>query len=90
MPRVRWAVMTDTPTRAATMTDTELTARIETLESRLMHQEATLEELTITLLKQERLVAELAETIKRLETIIRTRLPDNLAQPGEETPPPHY
>ncbi len=72
------------------MTDTELTSRIEALETRLMHQEAALDELTDTLLKQERLVAEQAETIKRLETIIRTRLPANLAQPEEETPPPHY
>jgi SlyX protein len=90
MPGVRRAVMTDTPTATATMTTTELTARIETLETRLMHQEATLEELTNTLLKQERLLAEQAETIRRIETMVRTRLPDNLARPEEETPPPHY
>jgi SlyX protein len=72
------------------MTDTELTTRIEMLETRLMHQEDALDELTLTLLKQEKLVAEQTETIKRLENLIRTLTPANLAQPGEETPPPHY
>jgi SlyX protein len=72
------------------MTDTELTNRIEMLETRLMHLEDALDELTRTLLKQEKLVAEQAETIKRLETRIRTLAPPELAQPGEETPPPHY
>jgi SlyX protein len=72
------------------MNDTQLTNRIEALETRLMHQETALDELTHTLLKQERLVAEQAETIKRLEALLRTLAPSTLATPGEETPPPHY
>jgi SlyX protein len=72
------------------MTETELTTRIEILETRLMHQEGVLDELTRTLLKQEKLVAEQTETIKRLETRIRTLAPPNLEQPEEEPPPPHY
>ncbi len=72
------------------MTDTEVTARIDTLETRLMHLEAALDELTRTLLKQEQLAAQQAETIKWLETRIRTLAPTHLARPEEETPPPHY
>lgn len=72
------------------MTDTELTARIEILETRLMHQEATLDELTRTLLKQEQQVAENVETIRRLETLVKSVMPANQARPEDETPPPHY
>ncbi|MDH3561316.1 MAG: SlyX family protein [Gammaproteobacteria bacterium] len=72
------------------MTDTELIARIDALEIRLMHQETTLDELTRTLLKQETLAAQQADIIKRLETRIRTLTPSSLVRPEEETPPPHY
>ena len=38
------------------MNDTNLTSRIESLETRLMHQEASLDEIILTLLRQEQLV----------------------------------
>ena len=72
------------------MTEQELNARIETLEIRLLHQEAALEEITRTMLNQERLLKQQAETIERLEVQLRAVTPTPLASPDEETPPPHY
>jgi SlyX protein len=72
------------------MSDEEFSMHIEMLESRLMHQEATLEELTHTLLTQEERIREQSETIKRLSEQLRALLPSPLALPEEETPPPHY
>ena len=72
------------------MTDQELNARIETLEIRLLHQEAALEEITRTMLNQERLLKQQAETIERLEVQLRAVIPTPMASPEEETPPPHY
>jgi SlyX protein len=72
------------------MTDQDLTAHIESLESRLMHQEAAIEELTRTLVKQEQLVNRLVTTIDGLESQIRSLTAANLATSGEESPPPHY
>jgi SlyX protein len=72
------------------MTDDEFSRRMEMLENRLMHQEATLEELTHSLLTQEERIREQSETIKRLSEHVRALLPSPLALPEEETPPPHY
>jgi SlyX protein len=72
------------------MSNEEFSRRIEMLESRLMHREATLEELTHTLLTQEERIREQSETIKRLREQLRTSLPSPVALPEEETPPPHY
>ena len=72
------------------MTDTNLAARIELLETRLAHQEVAIEELTRTLLGQERLVREQAATIKRLESLIRALNPSTVEPPVEDSPPPHY
>lgn len=72
------------------MTDDKLNARIEALESRFLHQDAALEELTRSLLNQEQLLKQQTETIKRLEMQLRTLTPSPVATPEEETPPPHY
>jgi SlyX protein len=72
------------------MTDDELSLRIERLESRLMHQDAALEELTRMLLAQEERIREQSEMLKRLREHLRTFLPSPIAPPEQETPPPHY
>lgn len=72
------------------MPDTELQARLETVEIRLAHQEAALDEMTRVLLEQERLIREQAETIKRLELQLRATASSMIASRDEETPPPHY
>ena len=72
------------------MTGNELASRLESLELRLMHQEAAIEELTRTVLQQEQLIATQVIAIERLETMIRSLSDTSPANPGEEPPPPHY
>jgi uncharacterized coiled-coil protein SlyX len=71
------------------MTNKDLIARIETLESRLMHQEATIDELTRALLGQEQLVTSHKKAIETLENQLQSLTAASIMQPGEE-PPPHY
>ena len=72
------------------MTDNDLMMRIESLESRMMHQDATLDELTRTLLDQEQLLAKQVEIIKHLEEQLRGMSSSNPAANADEPPPPHY
>lgn len=72
------------------MIDNELVSRMEALESRLMHQEAAIEELTRTLLNQERQLADQAATIRQLESRLKTLKPVDIALSTDEIPPPHY
>jgi SlyX protein len=72
------------------MTDDELSDRIETLENRVMHQEAALEELTRILLAQEERIREQSDMLKQLREHLGNLLPSQLALPEEEAPPPHY
>ena len=69
---------------------TELANRLETLELKLMHHEASIEELTRTVLEQEQQISSQSLTIERLETIIRSFADSSTASPGTEPPPPHY
>ena len=66
------------------------TSRIDDLEIRLMHQEASIDNLTTSLLEQEKVIAEQAEQIRRLEQQVRALTPSHIADASEETPPPHY
>jgi uncharacterized coiled-coil protein SlyX len=72
------------------MDSTDLTTRIESLEARLMHQEAAIDELTRTLLQQEQHVNHQAATIERLEAQLRSIFAANITLSGEDGPPPHY
>jgi SlyX protein len=72
------------------MTDESLQNHLESLESRLMHQEAAIDELTRTLLDLEQQLRRQAQTILRLEALLRGLADTNLAKPEEESPPPHY
>ncbi|MGB5606106.1 MAG: SlyX family protein [Gammaproteobacteria bacterium] len=72
------------------MTDNTLKARVESLEARLMYQEAALEELTTTILRQEQIIQQQSGAIEQLEKLLRALGAANMASTGEETPPPHY
>lgn len=72
------------------MNDDTLHAHITSLETRLMHQEAALDELTRTLLKQEQRLRQQTEAIRRLEGVVRGLADMNLARPEDESAPPHY
>jgi len=72
------------------MTDSPLKERIESLEERLMHLEAGLDEMTRTLLTQQTQLDLQNDVIKRLEIIIKGLADGSMADPGKEPPPPHY
>ena len=72
------------------MTDTDMMMRIESLESRVMHQDAALEELTSTLLSQEQLLNRQTEVIKRLEEQLMGLAAAAPNGAANEPPPPHY
>ncbi|MGD2137252.1 MAG: SlyX family protein [Gammaproteobacteria bacterium] len=72
------------------MNDDALHEHMEALETRLMHQEAAIEELTRTLLDQAQQLRRQADSITRLETMLRGLADTNPARPGDEPPPPHY
>lgn len=64
--------------------------RIESLEVRLMHLEATLDELTSTLLKQEEKSRLQQARIKQLEEQINGLQSKQVDSAIDEPPPPHY
>lgn len=72
------------------MTDDALITRIEELESRLMHQEASIEELTRNLLEQGQLLTAQTQAMVRLEAQLRSLSDPHTLPSGEESPPPHY
>jgi len=72
------------------MKDNELIARMESLEIRLMHQEAAIEELTRTLLQQEQVFSSQVAAMERIESMMRALSSSHTAPPGDEPPPPHY
>jgi SlyX protein len=78
------------PFEQATMVDNDLEKRFETLEIRLAHQEAAIDELTRALLDQAQKLGEQALTIERLQQQVRSLAASPLAPPEDETPPPHY
>lgn len=71
------------------MPEDPLIDRLEQLESRLMHLEAGLEELTRTLLELERTGQLTAEVVRQLESRIQD-LANRPATPPVDPPPPHY
>jgi len=72
------------------MTNKDCGERIETLEIRLSHQEAAIDELTRTLLRQEQMLNEQVQIIDRLQVQIRSLAGSPVASSDDETPPPHY
>ena len=72
------------------MSTTELEHRIESIEVRLMHIEAALDEMTRALLQQEQLTRTQAETIERIQEQLRGLAGTYPGSPEAEPPPPHY
>jgi uncharacterized coiled-coil protein SlyX len=72
------------------MTNDALLQHIESLEVRLMHLEAALDEMTRALLQQEQQTRAQANTIERLEEQLRGLAAGYPAGPESEPPPPHY
>jgi len=62
--------------------------RLTDLEIRITHQEESIDELTRTLLAQEKLISKLSADLERVQNQL-TQV-SNIANPSEETPPPHY
>ncbi len=63
---------------------------MESLELRLMHLEAAMDELTHTLLDQEGQLRQQADTIQRLEALVKAAVDAGINDPSREPPPPHY
>ncbi len=64
------------------MTDDEMLSRIETLELRVMDNEAALGELSRTIVKQEQLIREQADSITLLEDQLRSLAEEQGQEPG--------
>ncbi len=64
--------------------------RLIDLEIRLTHQEATLQTLNDVVVEQQGLIAQLRKEVEALKRQLRDMTPANVAEPCEETPPPHY
>lgn len=67
----------------------EIEDRIADLEVRLMHQEASLDNLTTASIRQERIIKELLAQLKQIKDMFQ-QLDDPPAMSGDEPPPPHY
>jgi len=65
-------------------------SRLTDLEIRYAHQEATLESLSESVLQQQRLIETLRDELQRLQQQLRSLAPGDVADPADETPPPHY
>lgn len=70
--------------------ETEPDIRIDSLEVRLMHLEATIDELTDTLLKQEELARVQQLKIKQLENQVNGLQSKQSDSTTDESLPPHY
>jgi SlyX protein len=65
-------------------------SRLEDLEIRIAHQDATLEELTHTALEQQHRIDDLAAQVDYLKSLLKELTPSAVAPQSEETLPPHY
>lgn len=64
--------------------------RINDLECQLAFQEQTIDELNSALSEQQLLIGKMQDQMKYVAGKIKNMNTSNLADPSEETPPPHY
>ncbi|EPV1125888.1 SlyX family protein [Vibrio harveyi] len=68
----------------------QLEARINDLECQLAFQEQTIEDLNGALSQQQLLITKMLDQMKYVVGKVKNMDSSNLADPSEETPPPHY
>ncbi|WP_070962846.1 SlyX family protein [Vibrio sonorensis] len=68
----------------------ELEQRINDLECQLAFQEQTIEELNDALSQQQLVISKMQDQMKYVVGKMKSMDKSNLADPSEETPPPHY
>ncbi|WP_061019162.1 SlyX family protein [Vibrio splendidus] len=68
----------------------QLESRVNDLECQLAFQEQTIEELNEALSQQQMLITRMQDQMKFVVGKVKNMDGSNLADPSEETPPPHY
>ncbi|MHA2689009.1 SlyX family protein [Vibrio harveyi] len=68
----------------------QLEARINDLECQLAFQEQTIEDLNSALSQQQLQITKMLDQMKYVVGKVKNMDSSNLADPSEETPPPHY
>lgn len=68
----------------------QLESRVNDLECQLAFQEQTIEELNDALSQQQLLITKMRDQMKYVVGKVKNMDSSNLADPSEETPPPHY
>ncbi|GAA5648537.1 MULTISPECIES: SlyX family protein [Vibrio] len=68
----------------------QLEQRINDMECQLAFQEQSIEELNAALSQQQLLISKMQEQMKFMVGKLKTMDTSQLADPSEETPPPHY
>ncbi len=63
---------------------------ITDLQIRVTHQESTLEALNQVIIQQQKAIDQLTLTVSQLSERMRSMADSNIADPAQETPPPHY
>ncbi|MCG3727184.1 SlyX family protein [Vibrio cincinnatiensis] len=71
-------------------TITQLQKRVEDLECQLAFQEQTIDELNEALAQQQLVISKMQDQMKYVVGKMKNMDSSNLADPANETPPPHY
>ncbi|MGL4381873.1 MAG: SlyX family protein [Vibrio sp.] len=69
---------------------TQLQAQIEDLECKLAFQDQTIEMLNDALTQQQLLISKMQDQMQYMVGKVKNIDSSNLADPAQETPPPHY
>jgi SlyX protein len=67
----------------------QINDRLEVLETKVLYQDRTIDELNEVVTKQQDQIDLLLEEVKRLRDVLQNA-PDSGIEGGEEPPPPHY
>lgn len=71
-------------------TEQQLQQRIDDLECKLAFQEQTIDELNAALTQQQLLINKMQDQMKYVVGKMKNMDTSHLADPANETPPPHY